>query len=80
MGALFLAWELKSKPWWIAPAMNHRMWEHPATTASLARLRTWGVHVLDPVEGPHACGETGSGRLAEPEEIAARVLAALPRQ
>ena len=77
VGALFLAWELKQKPWWIAPAMNHRMWQHPATGASLEKLRAWGVRVLDPVEGPHACGEAGPGRLAEPEQIAAEVLAAL---
>lgn len=77
LGALFLAWELKQKPWWIAPAMNHRMWEHPATTASLEKLRTWGVRVLDPIDGPHACGEAGAGRLVEPEQIAATVLEAL---
>ncbi|MCF7686856.1 MAG: hypothetical protein K9M98_10145 [Cephaloticoccus sp.] len=77
VGALFLAWELGQKPWWIVPAMNHRMWEHPATEAALEKLRTWGVHVLDPVEGPHACGEFGGGRLPEPEDIAAQVLAAL---
>lgn len=79
VGALFLAWELKQKPWWVSPAMNHRMWEHPATTASLDKLRGWGVRVLDPVEGPHACGEAGPGRLAEPEQIAAEVLAALKK-
>lgn len=77
VGALFLAWELDRKPWWIAPAMNHRMWQHPATTAALDRLRGWGVQVLDPVDGPHACGENGAGRLAEPEQIVTRVLAAL---
>jgi phosphopantothenoylcysteine decarboxylase/phosphopantothenate--cysteine ligase len=77
---LFLAWELKSKPWWIAPAMNGRMWEHPATAESIARLRGWGVRVLDPVEGPHACLEDGPGRLADPELIAAEVLAALAKQ
>ncbi|MBW7895975.1 MAG: flavoprotein [Opitutaceae bacterium] len=77
VGTLFLAWELDKKPWWVSPAMNHRMWEHPATAASLARLREWGVQVIDPVEGPHACGESGSGRLPEPEAIAAKVLAAL---
>jgi phosphopantothenoylcysteine decarboxylase len=77
VGALFLAWELEQKPWWISPAMNHRMWEHPATVASLRQLRDWGVQVLDPIEGPHACGEEGGGRLPEPENIAARILAAL---
>jgi phosphopantothenoylcysteine decarboxylase/phosphopantothenate--cysteine ligase len=78
--ALFLAWELKDKPWWIAPAMNGRMWEHPATAESLAKLRTWGVRVLDPVSGPHACREDGPGRLADPEKIAAEVLKALKRR
>jgi phosphopantothenoylcysteine decarboxylase len=78
VGALFLAWELKDKPWWIAPAMNARMWEHPATAASLEKLRAWGVRILDPIDGPHACGEGGAGRLADPEQIAADVLKALP--
>ncbi len=80
VGTLFLAWELKQKPWWITPAMNHRMWEHPVTAASLVKLRDWGVHVLEPVEGPHACGEFGGGRLPEPEDIAAKVLAALDQK
>jgi phosphopantothenoylcysteine decarboxylase len=80
VGALFLAWELPAKPWWIAPAMNGHMWEHNATAASLQRLRSWGVQVLDPLDGPHACGEGGPGRLADPEQIAAAVLAALPRR
>jgi phosphopantothenoylcysteine decarboxylase len=77
IGALFLAWELETKPWLLAPAMNGRMWEHPATTASLRRLQEWGVRILDPVDGPHACGETGPGRLLEPEGISALVLGAL---
>jgi phosphopantothenoylcysteine decarboxylase/phosphopantothenate--cysteine ligase len=77
VGTLFLAWELDQKPLWLAPAMNHRMWQHPATIASLERLRGWGVRVLDPVEGPHACGETGPGRLLEPEALVAAVLAEL---
>lgn len=80
VGTLFLAWELKQKPWLIAPAMNAMMWEHPATTASLAKLRDWGVRVLDPVDGPHACGEGGAGRLLEPEQIAAEVLAILAKR
>ncbi len=77
VGTLFLAWELKTKPWWIAPAMNAAMWTHPATSASLEKLRAWGVRVLDPAEGAHACGEGGPGRLMEPEQIATDVLAAL---
>jgi phosphopantothenoylcysteine decarboxylase/phosphopantothenate--cysteine ligase len=77
VGALFLAWELGHKPWWIAPAMNSRMWEHPATTASLGKLKSWGVHVVEPSQGALACGEIGPGRLAEPEQIATEVLRTL---
>ena len=80
IGALFLAWELKDKPWWIAPAMNVKMWEHPATTASLEKLRSWGMRVLEPAAGALACGEIGPGRLAEPEQIAAEVLSALAKK
>ena len=61
----------------IAPAMNVRMWEHPATRRNLARLREDGVIVCGPAEGPMACGEFGSGRLAEVPEIAAAIEAAL---
>lgn len=80
VGTLFLAWELDQKPWWIAPAMNHQMWEHPATVSSLAKLREWGVQVIDPVDGPHACGEEGGGRLPEPADIAATILALLAKK
>jgi phosphopantothenoylcysteine decarboxylase/phosphopantothenate--cysteine ligase len=55
--------------------MNAQMWDHPATAASREKLRGWGVRFLDPPDGPHACGETGPGRLAEPESIAAEILA-----
>jgi phosphopantothenoylcysteine decarboxylase/phosphopantothenate--cysteine ligase len=53
----------------VAPAMNVRMWEHPATQANLATLRDRGVHVVGPNEGNMACGEFGFGRMAEPLEI-----------
>ncbi len=79
IGALFLAWQLADKPWWIAPAMNVQMWSHPATRSSLERLRSWGVEVLEPDSGAQACGETGPGRLPDPEAIATRVLAALSK-
>ncbi|HVW22082.1 MAG TPA: bifunctional phosphopantothenoylcysteine decarboxylase/phosphopantothenate--cysteine ligase CoaBC [Opitutaceae bacterium] len=75
-GALFLAHD-RSKPWLVAPAMNPAMWSHPATAASAARLREWGVGLLPPGEGRTACGESGEGRLAEPERIVAAVEAAL---
>jgi phosphopantothenoylcysteine decarboxylase/phosphopantothenate--cysteine ligase len=57
----------------IAPAMNTRMWEHPATQANLATLRARGVEVVGPVAGELAEGEVGLGRMAEPEEIFTKV-------
>lgn len=77
-GSLFLAWEHGQKPWWIAPAMNTLMWQHPATQSSVSRLKGWGVRFIEPDSGTLACGETGPGRLADPERIAAEILAALP--
>lgn len=77
IGTLFLAWELKKKPWWIAPAMNHAMLAHPATTANLQKLAAHGVRVLPTGEGAQACGETGAGRLLEPEDLVIHVLAQL---
>jgi phosphopantothenoylcysteine decarboxylase / phosphopantothenate---cysteine ligase len=55
-----------------APAMNVRMWEHPATQANMALLTERGVELLGPEEGELAEGETGLGRMTEPEEIFAR--------
>ncbi|MCX7888368.1 MAG: bifunctional phosphopantothenoylcysteine decarboxylase/phosphopantothenate--cysteine ligase CoaBC [Rhodobacteraceae bacterium] len=60
-----------------APAMNVRMWDHPATRRNLSVLRGDGVLVVGPDEGPMACGEFGFGRMAEPEAIVAAVSAAL---
>lgn len=57
------------KPVMVAPAMNVKMWQHDATQMNVARLREAGVHVVDPDEGPMACGEFGPGRLREPEMI-----------
>jgi phosphopantothenoylcysteine decarboxylase/phosphopantothenate--cysteine ligase len=61
------------KPVLAAPAMNVRMWQHPATRRNVARLRTDGMTVLEPDEGPMACGEFGPGRLPEPEAILAAI-------
>jgi phosphopantothenoylcysteine decarboxylase/phosphopantothenate--cysteine ligase len=57
----------------VAPAMNVRMWEHPATQANVETLRSRGVHLIGPVEGELAEGEVGTGRMAEPEAIGAAV-------
>ena len=57
------------KPVLVAPAMNVRMWTHPATVAVMATLRVRGVHVVGPEEGAMACNEHGFGRLAEPPAI-----------
>src|SRR5438105_6728252 len=56
----------------VAPAMNPRMWMHPATRANVDSLRARGVELVGPDEGEMAEGEWGVGRLAEPAEIAAR--------
>ncbi|MCB1332691.1 MAG: bifunctional phosphopantothenoylcysteine decarboxylase/phosphopantothenate--cysteine ligase CoaBC [Roseivivax sp.] len=61
----------------IAPAMNVRMWDHPATRRNLATLRGDGVRVSGPNEGGMACGEFGPGRMSEPLEIVAAIEAAL---
>jgi phosphopantothenoylcysteine decarboxylase / phosphopantothenate---cysteine ligase len=57
----------------VAPAMNPRMWAHPATQANAATLRERGVELIGPDEGETAEGELGVGRMAEPEEIFTRV-------
>ena len=58
------------KPVLMAPAMNVRMWEHPATQRNLTTLKGDGVHFVGPDEGEMACGEFGPGRMAEPVAIA----------
>lgn len=57
------------KPVIAVPAMNVRMWQHPATRRNVATLKHDGVTVLEPDEGPMACGEYGPGRLPEPDAI-----------
>ena len=66
----------------VAPAMNVRMWQHPATAANMATLAARGVAVVGPDEGAMACNELGPGRLAEPPAILAaiaRLLAPAPQ-
>lgn len=76
VGALFLAHDWR-KPYLLAPAMNPAMWSHPATAASIERLRGWGVRVLPVARGRLACGDEGEGRLIEPDEILSQIRAAL---
>jgi phosphopantothenoylcysteine decarboxylase/phosphopantothenate--cysteine ligase len=64
-------------PVMIAPAMNVRMWDHPATQRNLALLQGDDITVLGPNEGDMACGEYGPGRMVEPMEILAGIEAAL---
>lgn len=61
----------------MAPAMNVRMWSHPATQRNLAVLRGDGVRIVGPNEGEMACGEYGPGRMSEPLEIVAAIEGAL---
>ena len=56
----------------VAPAMNVEMWAHPATVANVEKLKSRGVHFVDPGEGYLACRTVGAGRLAEPAEIVER--------
>ncbi|QGT79441.1 bifunctional phosphopantothenoylcysteine decarboxylase/phosphopantothenate--cysteine ligase CoaBC [Guyparkeria halophila] len=64
----------------LAPAMNRQMWAHPATRANRDTLLARGVTLLGPAAGAQACGETGEGRMLEPEAIAGAILEALPRE
>lgn len=65
------------KPVLAVPAMNVRMWNHPATQRNLKQLREDGITVMDPDEGAMACGEFGPGRLPEPPDVAERICAIL---
>jgi phosphopantothenoylcysteine synthetase/decarboxylase len=77
-GALLLAHDW-TKPLVVAPAMNPAMWNHPATAASVERLKQWGARFVELGVGRTACGEVGEGRLAEPDEIVAAIESACPR-
>jgi phosphopantothenoylcysteine decarboxylase/phosphopantothenate--cysteine ligase len=59
----------------VAPAMNREMWAHPATQRSVAQIRADGAHVLGPGSGDQACGEVGDGRMLEPDELLADLVA-----
>ncbi len=74
VSTLYLA---TTAPVFVAPAMNVRMWEHRATKRNVERLRGDGITILGPAEGEQACGESGPGRMMEPEDIAEQVGAAI---
>ncbi|MEZ5498226.1 MAG: bifunctional phosphopantothenoylcysteine decarboxylase/phosphopantothenate--cysteine ligase CoaBC [Steroidobacteraceae bacterium] len=59
----------------LAPAMNHQMWRHSATQQNVATLTSRGVTLLGPDDGAQACGETGPGRMRDPDLLAAQALA-----
>jgi phosphopantothenoylcysteine decarboxylase/phosphopantothenate--cysteine ligase len=62
-------------PLWIAPAMNTRMWEHPATQENIAKLKSRDkVRFFEPDSGSLACGHNGKGRMASPQVLADAVL------
>ncbi len=72
IGTLFLAHDFE-KPYILVPAMNEKMWQHPATQRSLKKLKEWGLEIFEPSSGELACGEMGQGRLLEPEQILERL-------
>ncbi len=76
LGSLALALEV-GKPRLLVPAMNPVMWTNPLVQRNAAILRESGWRIVGPATGATACGESGAGRMAEPEEILAAVRAAL---
>ena len=64
---------------WLAPAMNHVMWDHPAVRQNVAALEQRGARILGPDAGSQACGEEGYGRMLAPDEIAMAVVAGSDR-
>jgi len=76
VGSLALALEAR-KPRLLAPAMNPEMWANPLVQRNARLLREAGWQILGPAEGPTACGESGAGRMLEPEPIVAAVRATL---
>jgi phosphopantothenoylcysteine decarboxylase/phosphopantothenate--cysteine ligase len=77
LSLLCLARPIARCPLLVAPAMNREMWVHPATQRNLAQLRADGTTILGPAAGEQACGETGDGRMLEPEELLEETIAFL---
>ncbi len=64
-----------SLPLLIAPAMNVEMWQNPATQRNVQQIRADDIHLLGPAAGDQACGETGMGRMLEPEQLLTEIIA-----
>jgi phosphopantothenoylcysteine decarboxylase/phosphopantothenate--cysteine ligase len=75
LSLMCLARPIDRVPLLVAPAMNREMWAHPATIRNVAQLRSDGATVLGVGTGDQACGETGDGRMLEPEELLSDVVA-----
>ena len=75
LSLLCLARPIERCPLLVAPAMNREMWAHPATQRNFAQLAADGATVLGPASGDQACGEIGDGRMLEPDELLAEVIA-----
>ena len=75
LSLMCLARPMESVPLLIAPAMNREMWAHPATQRNMAQLKADGAHLLGVGTGEQACGETGDGRMLEPQELLQDVIA-----
>ena len=75
LSLLCLARPIERVPLLLAPAMNREMWSNPATRRNVVQLEADGVQVLGVGQGDQACGETGDGRMLEPEEILADLIA-----
>ena len=75
LSLMCLARPMDQVPLLVAPAMNREMWVHPATQRNVAQLKADGVNVLDVGTGDQACGETGDGRMLEPQDIVQELVA-----
>ena len=75
LSLMCLARPIERCPLLVAPAMNREMWAHPATQRNFVQLAADGARVLGPGSGDQACGETGDGRMLEPAELLAEVVA-----
>ena len=78
LSLMCIARPIERVPLLLAPAMNREMWAHPATQRNFAQAAADGAHVLGVGVGEQACGETGDGRMLEPEELIEDIAAFLP--